>query len=132
MSDFPGSPAATLWQIDPHGSVRLSASRQKNTGTVYFPPLPAESPLMNDFETISLSPTGRLYTFTIIHPNPKSGRQPFALAYVDFPENVRVFGRLAMAAETRPKIGMAVNVDIFETDEGSQRYLFREGTSHGC
>jgi uncharacterized OB-fold protein len=47
-----------------------------------------------------------LYSYTIIHPSPKAGLPPFALAYADFPEDVRVFGRLEFPAGARPAIGM--------------------------
>ncbi|MNT78452.1 hypothetical protein D3C72_2176930 [compost metagenome] len=44
-----------------------------------------------------------LYSFTVIHPAPKSGLAPYALGYVDFVGPVRIFGRLQGAA--RPVIG---------------------------
>jgi uncharacterized OB-fold protein len=57
---------------------------------------------------MTISDRAVLYSFTVIHPNPKSGQAPFALAYADFPEKVRVFGRLRLPAGERPRIGMAL------------------------
>ncbi|MCP6335838.1 OB-fold domain-containing protein, partial [Klebsiella pneumoniae] len=49
-----------------------------------------------------------LYSFTVIHPSPKTGLAPFALVYADFPEDVRVFGRLDLPEGARPEIGMRI------------------------
>jgi uncharacterized OB-fold protein len=66
---------------------------------------------------VQLSDEATLYSFTIIHPNPKSGLRPFVLAYADFPERVRVFGRLRMPEGMRPSIGMRLCV-IAASSEG--------------
>ena len=84
---------------------RLVASRDRHTGTVHFPVFRDASPLSSEHETVELSATGALYSYTIIHPSPKSGAAPFAIGYVDFPEGVRVFGRIATSAGERPRIG---------------------------
>lgn len=84
--------------------VRLEGSRNLASGKGVFPAVPASSPAAPRYAPMTLSAQGVVYSFTIIHPNPKSGLAPFALAYVDFPEDVRVFGRLQGA----PRIGMTV------------------------
>jgi uncharacterized OB-fold protein len=71
-----------------------------------------------------LSATGEVYSYTIIHPGPKSGKPPFALIYADFPEKARVLGRLRLAPAQRPTIGMKVSVEIENSDDGSPRYVF--------
>ena len=86
----------------------LEASRDKTTGGGVFPRVPDHSPSAFRFDPITLSPTARLYSFTVIHPNPKSGEAPFALVYADYPEEVRVFGRLSLPDGERPTIGMAL------------------------
>jgi uncharacterized OB-fold protein len=68
------------------------------------------SPAAPRFEAITLSDVAMLYSFTVIHPNPKTGQAPFALIYADFPEDVRVFGRLDLSEGDRPRIGMSVRV----------------------
>jgi uncharacterized OB-fold protein len=80
-----------IWSDDPP---RLLASRHAATGTLRFPPLPAGSPLHAAHETVALASAGRVYSFTVIHPNPKSGATPFALGYVDMDGPVRLFGRI--------------------------------------
>jgi uncharacterized OB-fold protein len=57
-----------------------------------------------------LSSRAKLYSYTVIHPNPKSGLDPFVLAYADFPEDVRVFGRLETTDRSGLRIGMEIRV----------------------
>ena len=47
----------------------------------------------------------------------QTGKPPFALAYADFPEGVRVLGRLEFDA--RPAIGAALSVEVDEVDGGA-------------
>ncbi|TBF87471.1 OB-fold domain-containing protein [Rhizobium leguminosarum] len=91
-------------------AVNLSASRDKKGGKGLFPRVPTGSPSADRYEPIVLSSTASLYTFTIIHPNPKTGLQPYALIYADFAEDTRVFGRLELAPDERPSIGMQLRV----------------------
>lgn len=72
----------------------LLASRNFRTSELRFPPYRADSVLATDHQQVRLASTGRLYSFTTIHPNPKSGEPPFALGYVDLPGPVRIFGRI--------------------------------------
>lgn len=72
----------------------LLASRSKLTGKGIFPRVPHHSPVGKNYEDIELAGPAFLYSYTIIHPSPKTGLSPFALAYADFPEEVRVFARL--------------------------------------
>ncbi len=47
---------------------------------------------------------GTVYSFTVIHPAPKTGQPPYALGYVDTARrSVRIFGRLL--GKDRPAIG---------------------------
>ncbi|ACL58395.1 Zn-ribbon domain-containing OB-fold protein [Methylobacterium nodulans] len=108
----------TLW---------LSGSRDKRTGRGVFPEVPETSPARPLYETITLSETASVYSFTVIHPNPKTGHPPFFLIYADFPEEVRVFGRLELPNGERPRIGMTVRaVAPSPSDEGAgaEEYVF--------
>ncbi len=87
------------------GLVCLEASRERVTGKGVFPRLPATSPSADRFEPITLSTEAILYSHTTIHPNPKTGEPAFTLVYADFPEDVRVFGRLQLRPGERPVIG---------------------------
>lgn len=100
--------------------LRLEASREKASGKGVFPRIPENSPAWERFEPILLSPQATLYSFTVIHPNPKTGLTPFTLVYADFPEEVRVFGKLDLAEGERPRIGAALRV-VAAPDAG---YLF--------
>ncbi|TZG34257.1 OB-fold domain-containing protein [Agrobacterium sp. B1(2019)] len=90
--------------------VRLEASRDRETGKGVFPRLPATSPSVDRFEPITLSTEATLYSHTTIHPNPKMGKPPFTLVYADFPEDVRVFGRLHLRPGEKPVIGSKLHV----------------------
>jgi hypothetical protein len=82
---------------------RLQASRDLASGEIVFPAVPAGSPLAARHATVSIEPVGEVYSFTIIHPGPKSGLAPYALGYVDLPGPVRLFGRLQ--GKARPEMG---------------------------
>ncbi|MDB5577631.1 MAG: hypothetical protein JWR80_2807 [Bradyrhizobium sp.] len=114
----------------------LKASRDRVTGGGVFPRIPDQAPSASRFEPITLSPVATLYSYTIVHPNPKTGEKPFALIYADFPEQVRVFGRLELPAGDRPKIGMALTVVSADptrsaADDGDA-YLFIPATEHAA
>jgi uncharacterized OB-fold protein len=108
----------------PRPSLLLKASRNRESGLGVFPRIPDASPAAPRFEPIELSATATLYSFTVIHPSPKTGLEPFALIYADFPEAVRVFGRLDLPAGQRPEIGMTVRPVAVERDGGGQSYVF--------
>jgi uncharacterized OB-fold protein len=84
--------ATNIWSAEP--PPRLIASRDTKTGVLRFPAFPADSPLATGQEVVALDGTGTVYSYSVIHPNPQSGAQPFALGYVDLPGPVRIFGRV--------------------------------------
>lgn len=94
---------------------RLSGSRHRETGHVFFPEIPETFPIANEYEALTLSMQAEIYSFTVVHPSPKSGQPPFAIAYADFPEGVRVMGRLVSEA---PAVGMPVTVEVEDAAEG--------------
>jgi uncharacterized OB-fold protein len=84
--------ATNIWSAEP--PPRLVASRDTKTGVLRFPAFPSDSPLAARQEVVALDGIGTVYSYSVIHPNPKSGAQAFALGYVDLPGPVRVFGRI--------------------------------------
>ncbi|GGA23594.1 hypothetical protein GCM10011326_40000 [Salipiger profundus] len=104
------------------GSLTLLASRSRRDGQAVFPRLPATSPAAALYDDVELTGPAKLYSYTVIHPNPKSGQKPFVLALVDFAQGARVFGRLDMAPD-QVRIGMAVGAVPAEGPEG-QTYRF--------
>jgi uncharacterized OB-fold protein len=113
---------------DQRPSLTLRASLDRASGHGIFPSIPEHSPAAPRFKPITLSEVATLYSFTVIHPNPKTGEAPFVLIYADFPEDVRVFGRLDLSEGDRPRIGMSVRVvpgkPSGTNDEGSPVYRF--------
>ena len=126
MNQVNNDPAlrAPSWIASEEDSHRLAASRQRETGLCVFPPLPARSPAAPRYEAAVLSMEAELYSFTVIHPNPKTGQKPFALVYADFPEGARVFGRLKLAEGERPVIGARLVVVIEASPDAKSRYVF--------
>jgi len=58
---------------------------------------------------IKLSRTGKLYSYSFIHVGQRGIKSPYAIGYVDFPEEVRIYGQLAIPPESL-KLGMDVEV----------------------
>lgn len=112
------------WRVGGDGTVRLLASADPATGQHFFPPLPESSPQAQRFTTVSLAVEAMLYSHTTVHPNPKTGKVPFTLVYADFPERVRVLGRLKSAVDSRPQIGSTLRVELEEQADGSMDYVF--------
>jgi uncharacterized protein len=112
------------WTNADDGSVRLLGSIEKDTGRCFFPPLPATSPQAYRFETTPLAEEAVLYSHTTIYPSPKSGKSPFTLVYADFPERVRVFGRLRLAEGEQPHVGARLRVELESQPDGSMDYVF--------
>lgn len=103
-------------------SITLLASRNKSDGKGVFPRIPESSPAAHLYEDIELTGTGTLYSYTVMHPNPKTGQPSFVLALVDYSEDVRVLGRLSAKPET-VEIGMRVAAKPTEDPDGSS-YCF--------
>jgi uncharacterized OB-fold protein len=112
------------WIADRGGRLVLVGSRDLQSGKFVFPRVPKNSPSAPRFTATDLSQHGILYSFTVIHPNPKTAEKPFVLAYVDFPEGARVFGRLDLRPETKAEIGMVVEVQIERLVGISASYRF--------
>lgn len=124
---MPGShsaPNPTSFTRNDAGQVVLLASRHKNSGKHYFPVLPESIPVSRDCEAVTLSPEATLYSFTVVHPSPKTGQPPFTLAYADFPEQVRVLGRLKLSDGVRPSIGARLRLELDATAGGEPTYVF--------
>jgi uncharacterized OB-fold protein len=108
----------------------LEASRDKASGLCVFPRIPVASPAASRYVPVTLSNRAVLYSFTVIHPNPKTGVAPFPVVYADFAEGVRIFGRLRLRNGERPQIGMALNVEADPDRPGADpqsAYIFTPG-----
>ncbi|MDM0021858.1 OB-fold domain-containing protein [Variovorax saccharolyticus] len=46
-------------------------------------------------QTVALPSEGVVYSYSVIHSNPKLGTPPFALGYVNMEGPARIFGRIS-------------------------------------
>lgn len=94
-------------------TVELLAAACRACGTPHLPqPTVCTRCHAADFERVALVPTGTLYAYTVIHSAPPGYEEPYAVAYVDFPEGVRVFGHLRLPADgSRPAPDTPVTVE---------------------
>lgn len=103
------------------GGVVLLGSRRRTSGQGIFPRIPSGSPVSDLYDDIDLTGAATLYSYTVIHPNPKTGQQPFVLAYVDYEQDARVFARLD-CPPSAVRIGMMV--EARPTDETNVGFVF--------
>lgn len=102
---------------------RLIGGRHRESGRIVFPlPTGAEREL---YEPITLSPHGKLWSFTVQRFAPKSPPyagpkpfEPFALGYVELPGEIIVEARLTGVPFDQLKIGMPLTLTLepFRTD----------------
>ncbi|MHA7682589.1 Zn-ribbon domain-containing OB-fold protein [Cupriavidus sp. PET2-C1] len=98
----------------------LRGARFCASGEVRFPP-PEFVHGDDVVDPISLGATGRVYTFTTVHP----GKAPaYSLAMVDFDFGLRAFGRLVWQGEVAPAIGDVVRVVPFTLPDLASDYAF--------
>lgn len=75
-------------------------------------PRPAVCPRCwsKDVATAALARRGTLYTYTIVHAGRPGWQTPYAIAYVDLEDGVRVCGPLDLDAGEPPAIGSTVEL----------------------
>jgi uncharacterized OB-fold protein len=108
--------------------VHLLATRCKSCGQIYFPPLQrCMECYQQDMEEVKLSRQGKLYTYTIVQMPVLHYKPPFALAWVELPQGVRVFTQLKNWENTELKIGMDVNlvIDTLWEEEAKEVYGYK-------
>jgi len=105
---------------------KVMATRCRRCGTTYFPPrADCSACLGDDMEWVELKGPGRLITYTTAHYGPTGFDQevPYVLAVAEFPEGVRVFGRMSRGvAEQELRPGMEVKVVPVRLSEGRIAY----------
>lgn len=105
-------------------ALRLVASRDRISGRCVFPRVPDRSPAVQRYKPVALSASAILYSFSVIHPNPKTGAKSFVVVYADFPEGARVFGRLELPEGARPTIGMQLEARVEASVKSGATYVF--------
>ncbi len=110
----------------------LEGSRCETCGGSFFPPHEFCPQCLDDgtMAPARLSRRGTLYSFSIVHAAAKGFRAPYAVGYVDLPENVRVLAQISNWEEVDLSSGMTMEVDravIGENPDGSAKesYVFR-------
>ena len=106
--------------------VALRASRNKADGRGVFPRVPDTSPAKPLYEDTTLTGVGVLYSYTVMHPSPKTGKPPFVIGLVDYDGHTRVLGRIA-CDPAAVKIGMSVKATA-SSSEGDPAYFFEPST----
>ena len=104
----------------PGENAHLLGSRCQKCAQVFFPPRSICSKCFNtEWDRVPLSRKGKLYTYTIIgYPAPGLSA-PYAVAYIDLPEGIRVFSILTGWDEKDLAVGMDMEMVIerFKEDE---------------
>ncbi|MCJ7593554.1 MAG: Zn-ribbon domain-containing OB-fold protein [Desulfobacterales bacterium] len=105
---------------EPGENAHLLGSRCQECAQVFFPPRSICSKCFNTkWDRVPLSRKGKLYTYTIIgYPAPGLSA-PYAVAYIDLPEGIRVFSILTGWKEKELEKGMDMEMVIerFKEDE---------------
>jgi uncharacterized protein len=118
--------AEGLWSND--AQPRLIGARRKTDGEIIFP-MP-QGDAVDDYDAVELSPTGTLWSWTIQSFRPKTPPyigpeefEPFAIGYVELPDQVIVETRLTQTHGL--KIGMPMELVILPFDGSVLTYAFR-------
>ena len=107
-------PSPRYWREIP-SRLRLEASRCTGCGKVSYPArnvCPACR--STERESLRLSPNGKLITHTIIHVGPTEFQweQPYAIALIETPENVRLMTQVVDCKFEEVKVGMEVDLEL--------------------
>lgn len=114
-------PAEYAFVSDESGEMTLLASRSRKTGLGVFPRLPATAPSASQYEDLEIHGDASLYSFTVIHPNPKSGLAPFVLAMADFSQEVRVLGRIECPLED---VAIGMKLSCRQSGDNASGFVF--------
>ena len=116
-------------EIGPNGAGHLVGSRCGACEAHYYPRREVCARCTSEnMESVALSTTGTLYTYTVIHQSTPDFTVPYVLGYVDLPEGVRVLGQVVLDEQADVRIGMllAMSVEPFgEDDTGNPVYGYR-------
>lgn len=118
----------------PDGRPQLIGSQCRNCGEVYFPKKEKGICIccqQRGLAEIELSRRGKVYSFTIVMQRPPiyyKGPVPYALAWVELPEGVRLETLLTDCAFEELRVGMDVELVIerlFQDEEGNDILTYK-------
>ena len=123
-------PAGECW-TEEGGKVFLVGGRCTKCGKRTFPRRPTcDACCETASEPVRIGNVGTLYSYSEIHVAPKAFATPYTIGYVDFPEDVRVFGQVEHpAAELTPDERVEVVLGVIRKTDGGQpvmSYKFRK------
>jgi len=96
---------------DGAGGLTLIGGACGDCGKRVFPPSPVCPDCMSEnMARAELSRDGTLYAFSLVHAAPKGWRLPFVAAYVDLPEDVRVFAHIVECDPAALRLDMKVTL----------------------
>src|SRR5712691_6660584 len=110
--------APDLVSVDANGLPHLTGGRCRACGVRSFPRAPVcTSCLSEDVDACNVGDHGTLYSYSIVHQAPKGWAVPYALGYVDLPDDVRVLAHLDVAASAvKIDMPMKLAVGVVGTD----------------
>ena len=95
------------------GTVRLVGSVCNDCNKRMFPPSDVCPECMSEnLSPIKFSAEGTLYSWSVVHAAPKGWKLPFVAAYVDLPEEVRVFAHIVDVDPDRLEMDMPMKTQI--------------------
>jgi uncharacterized OB-fold protein len=96
-----------------NGGPALIGSKCRACGQVLFPPRPFCLNCMSpEVESIRLKRDGKLYTFTTVYMPSEHFPSPYAVGWIELPEDIRVFSQIRGWQEQPLKIGMNMRLYI--------------------
>jgi uncharacterized OB-fold protein len=108
------STSARYWREIPQ-RYRLEAGRCKGCGEVSFPPrIVCSGCGGRDFETVKLTPEGKLLTYTVIRVGPSqfADQTPYALGVAELAGGVRLTAQIADCEFDDLSVGMPVRIEF--------------------
>ncbi len=104
--------APDLVELDARGQPHLIGGRCPKCQALSFPRAAiCSNCLSEEIKTVHLATEGTLYSYSIVHQAPKGWIVPYALGYIDLPDNVRVLAHIAVAAD-KIAIGMTMRLSV--------------------
>jgi hypothetical protein len=99
-------------------SIHLVGARCSRCGRHFFPKREICPSCFDQGEmaAVALEGRGKLATFTVVRRSLGNKKLPYALGYIDIPENIRIFSSLTDCDPERITIGMDMEV-VFEEEE---------------
>lgn len=99
------------WPLD-DPAARLVGGRCRECRRLWFPRATVCPGCLarDSMAPVELSNRGSLYSFSILHIGPSTFDAPYAVAYVDLREGMRVFGHLDGWKEATPRLGSALRI----------------------